>query len=359
MTQNKSMKIRRILIGLVLFTSISMVHNGLRAEDDPFFSKSLHFTGEGMRYWYETAGGFMEITKIPYKDLDCKNCHVQTCDPCHAVKSEDGVSYRTAKAREMDTCFACHGRAKLTFKMGEKKEKLDVHIAQGMVCADCHSGADVHGDGTLYHSMRDVNAVKASCTSADCHTVDISIPSHTVHKGKLDCAACHVENTVACMNCHFERFVQTGKRKGNYFPMQDWLLLINYQGKVTSGTAMTQVYKDKKFNLYAPFFTRAVQEKGRKCSDCHDNEAVKLIKQGKSVPMMTFKDGNVVNWKGVVPVVPDKLDWMYLTKEGETWTPIRNKEVPKLQYVGYGTPLGDEQIKSLSVPQGPEDQQAQ
>lgn len=37
-----------------------------------FFTKSLHFTGEGMRYWYEEAGGFMRITGIPYRDLDCK-----------------------------------------------------------------------------------------------------------------------------------------------------------------------------------------------------------------------------------------------------------------------------------------------
>ena len=30
-----------------------------------FFTNSLHYTGEGMRRWYEEEGGFMEITKIP------------------------------------------------------------------------------------------------------------------------------------------------------------------------------------------------------------------------------------------------------------------------------------------------------
>jgi hypothetical protein len=29
-----------------------------------FFTNSLHYTGEGMRRWYEEKGGFMEITKI-------------------------------------------------------------------------------------------------------------------------------------------------------------------------------------------------------------------------------------------------------------------------------------------------------
>ena len=45
-----------------------------------FFQKSLHATGEGMRYWYEEQGGFMAVTKIRYAQLSCKNCHVQSCD---------------------------------------------------------------------------------------------------------------------------------------------------------------------------------------------------------------------------------------------------------------------------------------
>jgi len=30
-----------------------------------FYNQSLHFTGNGMRYWYEEPNGFMSITNIP------------------------------------------------------------------------------------------------------------------------------------------------------------------------------------------------------------------------------------------------------------------------------------------------------
>ena len=63
--------------------------------------------------------------------------------------------------------------------------------------------------------MREPGALKVACTS--CHTTDTSIDAHMVHEDKLDCAACHVSNTLACMNCHFDSFVETGKRKGNFF----------------------------------------------------------------------------------------------------------------------------------------------
>ncbi|MBW2038820.1 MAG: hypothetical protein JRI46_04375 [Deltaproteobacteria bacterium] len=301
-----------------------------------------------MRYWYEEHGGFMDITHIPYKDLDCKKCHIRSCERCHAVEKEGKCTYSTAKAKDMKTCLACHSREKLTFKYGKKKGLLDVHVAGGMGCTDCHKGEDVHGDGTSYRSMRDVGAIKASC--ADCHSVGEDIRAHKVHKGKLDCAACHVDNTIACMNCHFGQFLKTGKRKGNFFPMQSWLLLINYRGKVTSGTAMTLVYKGKKFVTYAPYFTHAIMAKGKSCNECHANPAMKLIKRGKAVPMMVFKDNKVVPWKGVAPVVPDKLDWVYLDKQGDKWIPIRSKEVEKIQFSEYGEPLTKEQIKKLSIP---------
>ena len=70
---------------LVIFSTGSFVAlEEMKDGQDSFYSKSLHYTGEGMRYWYEEQGGFMEITNIPYSQLDCKNCHVQSCDLCHA-----------------------------------------------------------------------------------------------------------------------------------------------------------------------------------------------------------------------------------------------------------------------------------
>jgi hypothetical protein len=334
-------------LGAILF-SLGLAGVPSAAGDDDCFATSLHATGEGMRYWYEEEGGLMQITGIPYRDLDCSNCHIKSCDQCHAARdaSTGTCTYSNSQARKTDTCLPCHGREALTYRMCEKAGNVDVH---GSLCTDCHGGADVHGDGQTYRSMRDAHAVKASCL--DCHEgVASDIRPHTVHKGKLDCAACHVVATTACMNCHMDTFLATGSRKGTFFPIQDWLLLINHEGKVTSATAMTIVYQDKKFICYGPYFTHAVQPKGKQCGDCHGNEAVKMIKDGQRVPMMTYKDGNVVAWKGVVPVVADQLDWTYLNKVGDTWVPVEGNGKETVQYVEYGTPLTEEQIKKMAMP---------
>lgn len=318
------------------------------AGDEDCFSRSLHATGEGMRYWYEEEGGLMNITGIPYADLDCSNCHINSCDRCHATSDEQAgtCAYSTAEAKKTATCLQCHGRENLTYKMCEKQGTLDVH---GRQCTDCHGASDVHGDGKVYRSMRDPGAVKTNCMQ--CHEGGIGDSrAHTVHKDKLDCAACHVSATTACMNCHMDTFLQTGSRKGNFLPMQDWLLLINHEGKVTSATAMTLVYKDQKFVCYGPYFTHAIQPQGKQCADCHANEAVKRLKAGDKVPMMRFENGEVVNWQGVVPVIDGQLEWVYLNKSGDGWVPIEGGGDETVQYVEYGTPLTPAQLKKMAMP---------
>ena len=64
-----------LLLGVSLLTDLIADSN--QPSLTSFFTKSLHYTGEGMRRWYEEEGGFMEITKIPYDELNCKKCHVK------------------------------------------------------------------------------------------------------------------------------------------------------------------------------------------------------------------------------------------------------------------------------------------
>jgi len=338
-----------LLIFFLVFTSEILLAQSEKATECPF-STSLHNTGEGMRYWYEEQGGFKTVTDIPYAELDCQNCHIQTCGQCHTKKEDGTCAYSTDQAKQMETCLACHTRAKSTFGLTKKAGCLDVHITNGMTCSDCHKGADVHGDGTFYHSMRDSGAVKASC--AECHEPkEEEIRAHTVHNGKLDCAACHISNSITCLNCHFDNFLKTGTRKGNFIaPCQNWVLLINYEGKITSGSVQTLLYKDQKFVAYAPYFTHAIQSKGKVCTDCHANEAVKLIKKNKKVPMAEFKEGQVVSYQGVVPLVPEQLHWPFFDKEGENWVPIKDDKAPIVQFTGHGTPLTAEQIKKMAQP---------
>lgn len=318
-----------------------------------FYDKSLHNTSIGMRNAYERKDGLMKLTKIPYDSdkLDCKQCHVQSCDTCHVSQKDKTPFYSTAQAKDMNTCLKCHGKEGLVFHLCKQAGTLDVHVAQGMTCVDCHTGEDVHGDGIAYQSMREPGAVKAACEN--CHEADTSIKSHTVHQGKLDCTACHVSASVSCMNCHMDTFVKTGSREGIFFLANCYLLLMNREtdGKVACGTAMSFVTKNKKFIVYSPQYSHAIQKKGKACGDCHANEATKLIRQGELVPMMVFKEGKLETWKGVVPAIHESLQWTYLNKEGDTWIPLPKKAADAAQTVQwwYAKPITKEQLAKLSV----------
>ena len=76
----------------------------------------------------------------------------------------------------------------------------------------------------------------------------MTIKPHKKHKKKnIACAACHVSSTVTCVNCHFDKFLEEKKRQGNFFAGKSWTLLVNHEGKVTTGNAQTLVSKGKKF----------------------------------------------------------------------------------------------------------------
>ena len=92
--------------------------------------------------------------------------------------------------------------------------------------------------------------------------------------------------------------------------------------------------------------------KGRDCSDCHANKAMELMKQGKKIPVVEYRDGKIVSWKGVIPCVPDRLRWVFFDKKGNKWTPIKNNIKEFAGFVAYGTPLTDRQLKKLMIPYG-------
>lgn len=317
------------------------------SELELLYRKSLHATGEGMRYWYEENNGFAEITGIPYRDLDCKKCHAASCDKCHALK-EDGTVSAPGEGVGMGTCLKCHARTKAAMAMDKAAGIEDVHFAAGLVCTDCHGKEDVHGDGNSYHSMRDPGAVKASCSAEDCHDdLDMTIKPHRKHVKDIDCTACHVSSTVTCLNCHFDRFLEEKKRKGNFFAGKSWTLLVNHEGKVTAGNAQTLVAKGKKFVTYVPYFTHSVVREGKGCRDCHGAPAAIKMYKGESVEMAAFKDGKVTHYEGVVPFMPDLIKWPWLDKDAEGWKKLESEEKAKVQEACYAKPITKKQLKKL------------
>jgi len=347
-----------ILCLFVVICASSAARAADQAPESSFFEESLHATGEGMRYWYEEQGGFMEITKIPYAELGCKNCHVKSCDQCHASVQEDGKkAFSLEMAGKSETCYACHQREQLSVDFAKKAGHTDVHIAAGMSCAECHKD-DVHGNGTKYTSMREPGAVSARCEN--CHeqegssgtVFNANTRSHGMHRGKLDCSACHVRRTMACYNCHFSNFLKTKTKKGNFVPTDDWLMLVNLRGKVTSATAMALVHEGKSFVTYAPYFTHDVMKKGRACEECHANDATALLAEGKKIPVAKFVDGKIEFWNGVIPLGKETLQWEFADKQDSKWVPYENISKPDLvQWSLYAEPLTEKQMEMMQAEQ--------
>ena len=152
-----------------------------------------------------------------------------------------------------------------------------------------------------------------------------------------------------CYNCHFDSFLETGKKEGNFIPTRGLTLLVSYEGKVTAGTAQPLVGKQRAFLAIGPYYTHSVMKQGRTCPDCHANEAVTAMKGEDKFKVSTFADGQLSVHQGVVPVVDGKLEWVFLDKDESGWSELPEAD-PSIQYVGHGNSLTDGQFRKLGMP---------
>lgn len=338
-----------IVLGLLLAFSLSAASYSQEIrKSDCLYLSSLHSTANGMAYWYDKAqGGLETVAGIPYVELACKNCHVASCDACHKTSVGSKAAYSAKEARSQDKCLSCHSREAAIIKIDKGAHTDDVHLANGMSCMDCHTTREIHGDGVEYVSMKQQGAMDVTCEQ--CHEPLSKIEAHAIHGDKLDCKACHVRQVVSCTNCHFETMLKEGKRVS--VPVSGWLFLMNRNGKVTSANMQTFVMKGgKTFMIFAPQFSHSVY-KGAKCEDCHATDNVKQALSGK-IDLTWLKDRKMQNLKGVIPVVEGiEYNTVYEDFSNGTWTPVSNADVPKVQYVGFGSPLTKEQLKKLEEPQ--------
>jgi hypothetical protein len=314
-----------------------------------FKSSSLHYNVKGMAYWYDKSqGGLEKITGVPYEKLNCNNCHIDNCDVCHKTDKDGKAFYTNETANNQDMCLKCHAREAAIMKIDKNNNTADVHFAAGMKCMDCHSPREMHGDGVEYLSMKQPGAMDVNCE--ECHSEVGKTISHTIHKNNIDCKSCHVQQVVSCTNCHFETMVKEGKRVS--LPVSNWEFLMNYNGKVTSANMQTFVVPgNKTFLMFAPQFSHSVSKEGKRCEECHANGNVEKVKNG-TINLTWFENDKVEQTKGVIPVANGVLyNSVYQDYKDGKWTPIENPEKPVVQYVGFGTPLSDEQINKLLKPQ--------
>lgn len=319
-------------------------------KDNCFYLSGLHATANGMSYWYsKEQGGLESVTGIPYEQAGCIKCHVNSCDACHKTMQNDIPVYSTKFASDQETCLKCHAReSSMIMKIDKNANTPDVHFAADMTCMDCHTSREMHGDGKSYVSMKEKGAMDADCDQ--CHDEVSPIESHTVHGDKLDCKSCHVRHVLSCTNCHVETMVKEGKRVA--VPVSGWKFLMNYEGKVTSANMQTFFAPGKKtLMIFAPQFSHSVKKEGDKCEDCHNNENVQNVQKGE-INLTWLENGTIQQTKGVIPVI-DGVDYNTVFQDyndGE-WTPVLDALKPKIQYVGYGTPLTSDQLEKLSKPE--------
>lgn len=176
------------------------------------YKKSIHYTTHGQREGLKARFSDEELKTFDTKvfEKSCNSCHA-SCGDCH-VKSPiiSGVNlglvkgHSFVKTDEGKTCALCHGGRVYTEFTGEYGGNADVHYQKGMMCLNCHKKEELHGDGNVYASRRDIkqkpvctNCHKAGSDSANAKT------AHGTHKDKLSCYACHSAGSYRnCYNCH-------------------------------------------------------------------------------------------------------------------------------------------------------------
>jgi len=104
--------------------------------------------------------------KVQVHDINYSGVPVETCSTCHNRGKRIGVSYQGLMETEYQSTFDSegHGQPKLHTKRYLHMQE-DVHYQKGMLCQDCHTSNDLHGDGFL--GGANAAAVEVECQ--DCH----------------------------------------------------------------------------------------------------------------------------------------------------------------------------------------------
>ena len=104
--------------------------------------------------------------KVKIHDQNYSGIPVETCDSCHNRGKRIGVSYQGLMESGYGSPWNEDGSAQK--KLHGKRYlhlKSDIHFKKGMLCQDCHTSSDMHGDGLLAGTT--LGAVEIECQ--DCH----------------------------------------------------------------------------------------------------------------------------------------------------------------------------------------------
>ncbi|MBU1989275.1 cytochrome C [bacterium] len=112
-------------------------------------------------------------TKVKVHEQEYSGVPVETCSTCHNRGKRIGVSYQGLMEQAYSSPFDDEGneQPKLHTKRYMHMQE-DIHFQKGMLCQDCHTSNDMHGDGFL--SGANLAAVEVECQ--DCHGTTKAYP---------------------------------------------------------------------------------------------------------------------------------------------------------------------------------------
>lgn len=177
---------------------------------------SLHANFTGYETLFEArAGGetFENDPELKHEfDAECGRCHT-TCGQCHVSYPVsvgggllDGKSHTFQKSPDMKTnCTACHGSRVGEEYLGTRTGyQADFHYGRfRMDCLACHTGREMHGDGTVHKTRYDTPDMPRC---EDCHSDgfggDEDNAYHRTHGDNIQCQVCHSQDYKNCNACH-------------------------------------------------------------------------------------------------------------------------------------------------------------
>ncbi len=185
------------------------------ADISEHFMTSLH-NGTGQKRKVTMRMGLdgpQDFDQLPEHQIEgynanCATCH-GTCGNCHVNRppiAGGGLAngHKFTKNPDMvSICVSCHtsrgGHAYLGVASGTVP---DIHLTKaGYECLDCHSGAELHGNGdsTVMHRY----AYSELPTCEECHSdIAESNTYHSQHMGDFNCQVCHSQDYNNCGSCH-------------------------------------------------------------------------------------------------------------------------------------------------------------
>lgn len=111
--------------------------------------------------------------KVTVHGVEYSGVPVETCSTCHNRGKRIGVSYQGLMETEYRGPWDENGSAQpLLHTKRYVHMAKDVHYQKGMLCQDCHTSGDLHGDGFL--SGANLGAVEVECQ--DCHGTTKAYP---------------------------------------------------------------------------------------------------------------------------------------------------------------------------------------